>query len=330
MSFSEQTGRSGRSWGRRKNAQQRPKWKLVIWILLGASALCAMAWGIYIVVDRRNNKNGGYASKEEIEQVANDLNRKFKYLSISTPDPRSTVALVNENGKSEGDKPRAQYVISIQDKYVGEVSIFDAKQYVMNVLGDPQKVKDAPNLCGTIDNTLEANDEILKVLQDAQIRSQISLALWGIVDVGVEFTPPKIVQVEIAAALRKIFGIRAKKVEVLIKGYADGQSGPWKERLLSQPYHYDSVNVYMPLEPERLNWFEFIRKESPLPIQEYYTNEELPNLRAQFVKEEFVDRFLKHCDSHAETEVHILKGQADKTTAIHRQDRKVQIFVNIY
>jgi hypothetical protein len=326
MTFSEYRRGSKR---RPKKAQLRAKWQRLMWVLPGVAILCATAGVIYIASDTGKNKNGGYASKEEIAQVTNELNRKFKYLSISTPDPRSTVALVNKNGKSEGDAPMAQYVISIQDKYVGEVSVFDEKRYVMNVLGDPQKVKDASNVCGSIEKVLEANDEILKVLQDAQIRSQISLALWGI-DVGVEFTPPKVVQVEIAAALRKVFGIRAKKVEVLIKGYADGQRGPWNEGLLAHPYHYDSVVVYPPLEPERLNWFEFIKQETTLPIKENYTNEKLPDLRARFVKEEFVDRFLKHCGSNAETEVHILKGQADKTTAIHPEDRKVQIFVNIY
>jgi hypothetical protein len=319
---------------RDKKAQQQAKWQLWKWGLLGVAILCVAAGGIYIASDTGKNKNSGYASKEEIEQVANELNKKFKYLSISTPDPRSTVALVNKNGKSEGDAPVAQYVISIQDKYVGEVSVFDEKQYVMkNVLGDPQKVKDASNICGSIHKVLEANDEILKVLQDAQIRSQISLTLWGIVDVGVEFTPPKVVQVEIAAALRRTFGLRAKKVEVLIKGYADGQLGPWKEKLRAHPYRYDSVTVYPPFEPERLNWFEFIRQETTLPIQENYTNEELPDLRARFVKEDFVDRLLKHCGSSSETEVHILKGQADKTTgpeAIRPEDRKVQIFINIY
>lgn len=330
MSFRERSGYRGGSRRRRKETQRRAKWQLLMWGLLGVVVLCAAAWGIYIASDRKKNENGGYASKEEIAQVANELNRKFKYLSISTPDPRSTVALVNESGKGEGDKPIAQYVISIQDKYVGEVSIFDKKQYVMNVLGDPQKVKDAANICESIDKALEANDEILKALQDAQIKSQVSLFLWGVVDVSGELTPPKVVQVEIAAALRKIFGIRAKKVEVLIKGYADGQLGPWTEKLLADLYHYDSVNVYLPLEPERLNWFEFIRQETNLPIKESYTNEELPNLRARFVKEEFVDRFLKHCGSNAETEVHILKGQSDKTPAIRPQDRKVQIFVNIY
>lgn len=323
---------SGNSGRRRKKAEQA-KWRLWKWGLLGIAILCAAAGGIYLARDTGKNKNGGYASKEEIAQVANELNRKFKYLSISTTDPRSTVALVNKNGKSEGDAPVAQYVISIQDKYVGEVSVFDEKQYVMNILGDPQRVKDASSICGSIDKVLEANDEILKVLQDAQIRSQISLTLWGIIDVGVEFSPPKVVQVEIAAALRKIFGLRAKKVEVLIKGYADGQLGPWKEKLRAHPYRYDSVTVYPPFEPERLNWFEFIRQETTLHIEENYTNEELPDLRSRFVKEEFADRFLKHCGSSAETEVHILKGQADKTTgpkAIHPEDRKTQIFINIY
>ena len=50
------------------------------------------------------------------------------------------------------------------------------------------------------------------------MKAKLSLALWGVVDVGVEFTPPNAWEVEMAAALRRMLGIRAKKVEVLIKG----------------------------------------------------------------------------------------------------------------
>ena len=55
--------------------------------------------------------------------------------------------------------------------------------------------------------------------------------------------------------------------------------------MLPDPYRYDTVNVYMPHEKVRLNWFEFVREESPLYVSDKYNNSELPDLKARFVKE---------------------------------------------
>jgi hypothetical protein len=277
------------------------------------------------------DRNGTYDSKEEIQRVADELNSKLTYVAVSTPDPRSRLALVNSVGKPEGAAPKELLVVAIQDKYLGKVSVFDAKQYTMpHNLGDTEKIPEAANLCAAIDAALKANDPILKAIQDTKIRVPVSVSLWGVAGAGVEISPPEAVQIEIAAVLRRVFQIKAKKIEVLIKGFADGQSGPWKAQLMAKPYDYNTVDVYMPLEPERQNWFQFIRKESTISIPKDYTNEYLPDLRARYVKEEFVDRFLTQCDHTAETEVHILKGQADNSTRISIPDRKAQIFINIY
>jgi hypothetical protein len=307
-------------------AQGQAGWKFLTWlsIALVAFLTALLGLGYYLVKDKTSDTNER-ASKEEIEQVVSDLNGRFTYATIS----KSSIALVDENGKSLGDERTAQYVVSIQDKYIGEVSIFEAKQYVMSILGDSLKVKDAASICDAIDKTLRENDPILTALQDAQIKAQVSLALWGVVEVGVEFTPSKVWLIEIAAAIRRVLGIKAKKIEVLIKGYADGQLGPWKERLHPN-YYYDTIHAYVPLEPNRLNRFEFVRKEVPKRVQEYYGNNDLPDLRARFVKEEFIGIFMKHCRSKAETEVHILEGQADLTNVIEPPNRKVQIFINLY
>jgi hypothetical protein len=56
--------------------------------------------------------------------------------------------------------------------------MFKAKEYVMP--SDPLRIDPTVrDLCRTIDKTLEEQDEILKVLQDTQIKLNLSLSLWG-------------------------------------------------------------------------------------------------------------------------------------------------------
>jgi hypothetical protein len=311
-----------------KSDKARQSYKLLIVTL--ALAVFFTAFGFYFFKGKFTGaENKQYATKQEIRQVVDKLNNKLDYLSISIPDDLHRVSLLNENGKSEDSIP-TQYVISVQDKYVGKVSIFNAKEYVMNLWSEKHKGNEPLKLCEAIDKTLKADDKIFKAIQDSDVKMSLSVALWGVVNPGVEFKLPEIAQIELAGVLRELLSIKAKKVEVLIKGYADGQSGPWKKNLLAFPHHYNSINVYQPFKPELINWLEYNREESPLSIPETYTNEELPDLRAQFVKHELIESSLRHCEGNTETEVHILKGQSDKTSKIYEPDRKVEIFINLY
>jgi hypothetical protein len=309
-------------------AKARPSY---LWPTIAVSSLLAggLAFGMILVSAAfKSVHHEVHVKKEEVKHVIDQLNQKLTYLTI-TEIGKNSLALVNADGTT-GEDPVAQYVVSIQDKYVGQVSIFRAKEYVM-AGSDPLKLD--PNLrdlCGTIDKTLEQQDTILTTLQDSDIRANLSLSLWGFFNAGIEFGPPKAVLIELAAILRRIVGLKAKKVEILVRGYADGQRGPWTAHLLPGPYNYKIVNVYLPAETNRLNSFKYIKAEVSLPIQEDYSNAELPELRARFVKEEFIDRFLEDCNGTTKVEVHILKGYADNSNVIYEPDRKTEIFINVY
>jgi hypothetical protein len=168
------------------------------------------------------------------------------------------------------------------------------------------------------------------MLQDTQIKLNLSMSLWGVVDAGIELSPPKMILVELASILRALAGLKAKKVEILVKGYADGQRGPFTASLLREPYHYDVVTVYPRAEQDRIDSFQFIKIEKPKRIDDKYSNKDLPKLRARFVQENFISKFLDSCRGNAETESHILEGYADSSNVINEPDRKAQIFINIY
>jgi hypothetical protein len=199
----------------------------------------------------------------------------------------------------------------------------------MRVDNDDVKLKDVKNLCGTLDKMLEEKDGILQALKDSNVRQSLSVSLFGFVNIGVEFSLPQKWLVELASVIRKMVGLKAKRIEILIRGFADGQTHPWQERL-QDGYPYNKVLVYEPLEAWRVNWFDYVRAEDPVGIPNPYTNDDLPDLRARFVREEIIERLLKDCEFSAETEVHILKGRADKGDAIDEKQRKTMIFVNIY
>lgn len=297
---------------------------LLLIIALPPCGVLAVAW--LNGTNNKKDKETDYATKNEIRQLTEHLNKKLTYLSVT--DTNNILTLLNSDG-SRLQPPTAQYLISVQDKYVGQISMFRAKEYLMP--SDPLRVDPSVrDLCGTIDKTLEEQDEILKALQDAQIKLSLSMSLWGVTDAGIELNPPKVVLVELASILRAFAGLKAKKVEILVKGYADGQRGPWTASLLREPYHYDVVNVYPRAQYDRIDSFQFIKIEKPKHIDDKYSNKDLPELRARFVQENFISKFLQSCSGSAETEVHILEGYADSSNVINEPDRKAQIFINIY
>jgi hypothetical protein len=189
---------------------------------------------------------------------------------------------------------------------------------------------DVRDICRSIDKSLEGQDDILKALQDMQLKGSLSLSLFGVVDAGIESSPPKIFLVNLAALARALAGLPAKRVEVLVKGYADGQKGPWTKALRAAPYDYDVVNVYMRDEPDKIDSFNFIRSEQPVRIDDPYSNRHLPELRGRFVAENFIGKFLKGCEGSTETEVHILQGYARDSDVIREPERRVEVYVNVY
>ena len=300
----------------------------LLWaVIAGVSLLIAVlsCGSLAFVWLNDSDKEGAYATKNEIQQFTVDLNKKLTYLSVT--DTHNIVTLLNGDG-SRSDPPTAQYLVSVQDKYVGQISIFRATEYIMS--SDPLKIDaSVRNLCGTIDKTLEEQDEILQALQNTQTKINLSMSFWGVLDAGIELNPPKAMLVELASILRALTGLKVRKVEVLIKGYADGQRNIWSAHLLPDPYHYDVVNVYPRAESDRIDSFQFIKIEKPKRIEDNYSNKDLPELRARFVRENFIAKFLESCGT-AETEGHILEGYADTSSVIYEPDRKAQIFINIY
>jgi hypothetical protein len=83
------------------------------------------------------------------------------------------------------------------------------------------------------------------------------------------------------------------KFNILVRGYADRGAAFQRPVMPEYPYHDVS---YLPLarQPDPL-LAVYVRRPQTKNIGNTYSNSELPNLRATFLKREVIDRFLDEC-----------------------------------
>lgn len=225
------------------------------------------------------------------------------------------------------EPPRARYTISIGEKFDQEY-FFKVYEYTLETGGDVNEVPTA-NLCSVVDKVFNREDKILEALRALKIKGEVSLPVRGL-SVGVDVDNLQAALVELLYALKRFHELKTKRVEVLVKGYADGWHGPWKRSLKPGLYHYDKVFVYPAVKPGSLNPFEYYRRDEPIEIPAEYENKHLPDLRAQFVKKDLVEPFLRQCQSAKSGGVHVLKGYEFGRDVHDASKRKAQVFVNIY
>ncbi len=113
----------------------------------------------------------------------------------------------------------------------------------------------------------------------------------------------------VAAVLRLWDYVRNdyEKFDIFVRGYAD-RGASFQKPLLSQ-YPYNEV-AYFPLEtPNDLMLAVYLRKIERRKIGNTYTNADLPNLRATFLKQ-VIDVFLRDCElnGHLTPVSHVLDG----------------------
>jgi hypothetical protein len=114
----------------------------------------------------------------------------------------------------------------------------------------------------------------------------------------------------------------------LVKGYADGQMTGWTRELKPGNYHYPEIPIYPMTNPGSENSFEYVRNIEMRQVHECYTNQDLPNLRAMFVKENLIAPFLSACNALGNVQVSILEGY--EFTDWNPLERKVQVYLVLF
>ncbi len=264
---------------------------------------------------------------EKADQIIREINPQLTYLEIKQSqlifkqDTRAAKLKSQASLFGCGDKPQAQFVISLNSKYLNSTYLFNAYEYTIETGGDTTELP-VNDVCEFI-NQYDGKSPLLEVIKRVPIDYSVPIGASGL----------KLSLKGLAIELGYIF-IKLKRVtgrpclEVLVKGYADGQMGPWERRLLPNKYHYQNIAVYPRFDSLSKNPFEYVRSTRTYTVPENYSNSNLPNLRAMFVKEDLVTPFVSKCDELKGVSVNILDGY--ELSAWNPMERKVQVYVMVY
>jgi hypothetical protein len=208
-----------------------------------------------------------------------------------------------------GSDQSAIYEIALKDSILFSTYFFNAYEYWIetggNVKGD---------LCQFIRSVQEKKqDKILDIIKKLELEVNFSVFKLG----GLQ---------HILAEIYAVLGTLGQKyeIEIYVKGYADGYQTEWKKPLYRKPYDYHLLKYYPTTEPQgSLNPIRYDRNH---PKDYKIDGNDLPFLRGQFIKQDFIDPFVKVCAKKVQ-KTYLLEGHEFSKSTIDSLQRKVQIFV---
>lgn len=210
------------------------------------------------------------------------------------------------------------------------VYLFPKYEYTLTTGGQESKIPTS-NICELMDAIYNRKDPILEALRDLKLNGKVSVPVWKVFGGDLEAGNVTPIVIETLYALRKFEELQTTHAEILVRGYADGQSLYW-ERSIKADYPYDRISVYPQTTGNPDNPNVFVKQEEPLLVHDernMYENKHLPDLRAHFVKEALVEPYFALC-RHLNPEAHVLKGFEFKELIKHPEERKVEVFILIY
>ncbi len=254
-------------------------------------------------------------------ELASAVEKKLTYTSLQETDYKEAVF----KHSAENKKLSAQYEITVTDAYVSDVYFFESERYTFETGGD---LKNKFRVCDEIDKVVNSESKILEAMKQIEINLGLTK---GIAEI--EINKLQVVLVEMLYTLRRFINL-GTDMEILIKGYADGEKSTWGPHDLEKGYDFRDIAVYPAKDPFSKNPFRYIRDEAnSFPLKRFpkYGNEDLPNLRAAFFKKDFIDPFLHDsCGGYKNIPVHILDGYEFKNDTGKKEKRKVQLLILLY
>jgi len=178
------------------------------------------------------------------------------------------------------------------------------------------------NICEFIDSIKANKDKkIIDLIKEISIKAKIKIGILELELGNLQY---------ILAEIYAILGIVSNdiEIEVYLKGYADGYSKDWSEKFDKQKtrYCYQSINYQPTTDIGSVNPLNYDRNSKIYTLdKDFYYNKDLPLLRAQFVKDDFIEPFTKKCTKNVKG-IYILEGYEFNKNTIDPYKRKVQVF----
>jgi hypothetical protein len=277
----------------------------MIILLVGAAALA------YLLMSRPDSTPRPRPPEAaDIDRSMEALNQRAQYWQAVRSDGLPAI---------DGErKPYRQYVLQLKDAALLHEFLFKKYQYTYESGGDPALLP-TKHLCDLADSLLNKPDKIETLLRSMKTEAGFSVGFFSL---NIEVQN---LLAELWCFIRQATLRGDLKVEILIKGYADGNYGDWSRRQDSI-YDYRSITVMPAIEPGQ-NAIHYSRNMVERIIPAIYTNTDLPNLRAAFIKERIIEPFAEDCPDNING-IHILDGYAF-TMPGDTGKRKAQVFLRI-
>lgn len=251
-----------------------------------------------------------FASVEEMSEVMEQTNSRLTFTRV-----------IPGVSWIDGESPRASYTITNNHGF-SEVYLFDKYAYTIETGGRDQAAREFCSLFQTLKST-QSRSPLIEAFRHVELTGSLDGKAF---ELGVKGKGDLIV--EILYAIRSFLDLRSTRIDILVKGYADGTHGGWGRPFLPQ-YAYRRIDVLPPVNPNSLNPMVYRRASRPLEIPNPYKNNHLPDLRAEFVKRDLIEPVLGQCPGTSTTLVKILKGY-EFTKPDSPNLRRVEVQVNIF
>jgi hypothetical protein len=215
------------------------------------------------------------------------------------------------------EQPKSQFVISVKDNARIPFYLFEATEYTLDTGGFRPPA--AGQICRYIDDCYDEKDPILGSVRKGQA---------GISRSGCLSVPVDDATIELAYIIRKLSKIPCSRIEILIKGYADGQGSDWWRLVKPGRHAYRDFRIYRKYKREESGYFEDLYYPDTYYVDEFYTNKDLPNLRAMFVKQYLIEPFISQCNMSPSVAAYVIDGQ--EIPGIDPLNRMVQIYILLF
>lgn len=285
--------------------------------LLMASAIVAGQYAFRGLLRTPEKKQTEPAAVDEatVRKFMNDAAALVPDLSV-TPEPLPII---------ERDRDDRPLTYLIEARKTNEFW-FKATHYELPRNGGDWDVMNPGSLASAIDSVYTK-----RAASSAEATGNVNVSgTAGPISAGVTLPLPIRAIAEMLGLIKETLRLDVDRIEIGIKGYADGEvSTAWKPPVLSLPREYAKFTVLRHVDEHNVNPLFYGRKEYLRDVAFPYSNSDLPDLRAQFIRNEFVASVVSQTANAKRCHIYVLHNDP-VPEAQQEQLRKVQVYVMVY
>jgi hypothetical protein len=206
---------------------------------------------------------------------------------------------------------------------------FKITDYRLDWTGDRSAIN-LEQLALDIDRSYETRTSFSKAAERLTGSATVGVSAGPFGSGSVTMSGPLDALLEVLGLVRGVTKLNVERVEIAIKGYADGQqTQDWKRAVSQLPTQYRRFQVLGPSEEKNDNWIFYHKPEIEREIVDPYSNDDLPDLRAQYIRNEFIEPFVQRVANKDRCHVYVLHnkpiGDPKKP-----EWRKAQVYLMVY